>query len=595
MRSKKLLRQIKKSLTTESFEAELQDLVEQLKKSGTIENAELWVDRLSEFKHFLDTIDNSYSQNETMLELANRSLEVSTKELFEANEKFRLINRAITAMMNSLDEGFLVIDRQGICGQVVSLAAKNFLGREPVGEPLGTILNVSPEDRSTFDEWLRMVFDEVIPFEDLIELAPKVLKGGDTSEKIEIKFKPIRNNEDGKILEIVVILIDVSERVEAERKLGEQKLFTDMVIKYLNNKPNFMRMVQMTQETSDSMKSWLFNQNEWLAQIDALVRDLHTLKGGLNTLSMYSLGYKVHQTEDELLAFCKGNTSMQECENLIHFLGQELRESLEEFLQKNRRIFAFDNRAMVIKEVPTNNIYKFCSELSKMGLSDLLKYYVDEIVAVPLASLFAPIEANIYSQSLVLDKSVVFTIVDPLNIRVVPEYYSPLFEQLVHVFNNIIDHGLETSEERQALQKDVCSKVVVKLELVSNAQGQEQALVISLSDDGRGIDPLQIRKKLLLKGVESSKETDAEVIGHIFDHGFSTRDSASLTSGRGVGMASVHKVIREMGGNITVTSHVGSGTTFTLTVPYVKEFDSRMTNWFTDSGQAGPGGQTAAS
>jgi two-component system chemotaxis sensor kinase CheA len=576
MRSKKLLRQLKKTLGSEDFERDLQDLVEQLKSGQSLSNTEMWVERFSQFGGFLDVIDNAFSQNETMLELANRSLEVSTKELFEANEKFRLINRAITSMVNSLDEGFLVIDREGVCGQIVSLAAKNFLGREPVGERLANILNVTEGDRESFNEWLNMVFNEVIPFDDLIELAPKLLNSVKDDRRIEIKYKPIRNPDDNKIIEIVVILIDVSERAEAERKLGEQKLFTDMVIKYLNNKPNFVRLIQMTRETADSMKSWVFNPNDWKEQINSLTRELHTLKGGLNTLSMYSVGYKIHQTEDEILTFGKLNTNLQESEDLIRLLGQELQETLDEFLDKHRRIFAIDDKTSVMKEVPTNNVYKFCSELLKMGLTDLLKYYVDEIVAVPFASLFAPIEANIYSQSINQDKSVEFKVVDPKKIKVIPEFYTTLFEQMVHIFNNVLDHGIETVEERQALQKSPQGKIQIVVDVLENFQDKSQSLRVSISDDGHGIDPQVVREKLEEKGIDASSETDEQVIYHIFDQGFSTRKTATMTSGRGVGMSAVLKVIQSMGGTITVHSVVRQGTTFEITVPFIRELNSSM-------------------
>ncbi len=594
MRSKKLLRQIKKTLSSEDFESEILKLSEQIKAGQPIADVETWLERFSVFGHFLDSIDNSYSQNVTMLELANRSLEVSTKELYEANEKFRHINQAITAMVNSLDEGFLVIDHEGICGQIVSLAAKNFLGREPVGEHLAEILQISAEDRDSFDEWLSMVFREVIPFEDLIDLAPKQLNNSEGQRRIEIKFKPIRNIEDGKIVEVVVILIDVSERTEAERKLGEQKLFTDMVIKYLNNKPNFVRMIQMTREIADSMKSWAFNPSDWQEQFNSLTRELHTLKGGLNTLSMYSLGYKIHQTEDKILMFCKMNTNLQESETLIHLLGQELHESLEEFLQKHRRIFTFDNKPAVMKEIPTNNIYKFCSELLKMGLTDLLKYYVDEIVAVPFASLFAPIEANVYSQSLIQDKNIDFRVLDSRKIRVIPEFYTGLFEQLVHIFNNILDHGIESTEERQAIHKELRGKVVVNLEILENFRDKTQMLQITISDDGRGIDPSAIRSRLSEKGIDTSTESDEQVISHIFDQGFSTRDTATVSFGRGIGMTAVLKTIKSMGGTISVKSVFGQGTIFEIVVPYVRELNPIMVDWY-NNGASGAGPQSSVS
>jgi two-component system chemotaxis sensor kinase CheA len=586
MRSKKLQRQIKKNFQSADFEVELNAAIGILQNGGTLPDATAFYENLAALPHFLDTIDSSYTQNETMLELANRSLEVSTKELYQANEQFRLLNQAISAMVNSLDEGFLVIDRNGRCGAVVSNAAIRFLGREPKGEGLVEILNIKQEERESFGEWMQMLFNEVIPFDDLIELAPKQFNTGNPDQKIEIKLKPIRSSEDNSITDIVVILIDISEKAEAERKLGEQKLFTDMVIKYLNNKTNFIRVIQLTRETGDSMRSWVSEEHSWTETLQTLSRELHTLKGGVNTFSMHQLGYKIHQIEDEILTFCAINTNLDENTELIRALGQDLLETLREFLEKNKRIFNFnDKTAQPLKEVPTNNIYKFCAELLKIGLTDLLKYYVDEIVVVPFISMFAPIEANIYSQSMNMDKQVDLVFIDPKIVKVIPEFYNVLFEQFVHIFNNILDHALEVPEERIATGKEPAGKIIIKLDIEESTKDKSQQgwLHISISDDGKGINPSLIRTKLTEKGIKHEGESDEQVIYHIFDQGFSTNETTTLTSGRGVGMTAVWKTVEQMGGKLTLESKVGKGTLFIISVPYVKEIDQSMVEWMTNS------------
>lgn len=589
MRSKKLLRQIRKILQTEDFETEILQLATQLKEGQPISNPQQWAERLFEFGNFLDSIENSYVQNETQLELLNRSLEVSTKELYEANEKFRFINKAMNAMVNSLDEGFFVIDREGKCGQISSLSAIKFLGREPKGEHLSDILNIPDSDQEAFTDWLEMVFNEVIAFEDLIDLAPKQLNQPESSLKIEVKFKPIRNPEDQRIVEIVVILIDNTERAEAEKKLSEQKIFTEMVIKYFNNKSSFVRMIQMTRETSESMKYWTFNSQNWHEQINSLNRILHTLKGGFNTLSMHPLGSKVHQIEDTLLILCKSKTNLNDIASSIRQLSHELETELQQFLQKHRRILNLNYHAKSTTEIPTNNIYNFSSELLRRGLTDLLQHFTDAIVAVPLESLFAPIEAHVYSQSLNQDKNIDFKIIDPQRIRVIPEFYTELFEQMVHIFNNILDHGIETTEERNALNKDVNGSVTISLKVVEDIQHLEQGLLITISDDGRGINPSLVRDRLAEKGILTATESDEQVIYHIFDQGFSTQTSTTLTSGRGVGMAAVLKTIQSMQGTIAVKSAVGQGTQFDIVVPYVRELDAHLVEWYnTGNSSSGP-------
>lgn len=566
---------MKKSLNTEDFETEILQLAEHIRLGQEIPNPQLWYERFSEFSHFFDIIDNAYLQSDKMVEMVNRSLEVSTKELYEANEKFRLVNKAMTAMVNSLDEGFLVIDQEGKCGQIISDAAKNYLGYEPIGEHLVDILKINTEDRETFNEWLNMIFNEVIEFEDLVELAPKHLNNTISQRKIEIKFKPIRNINDGKIVELVVILIDITERAEAERKLSEQKLFTDMVIKYLNNKSNFIRLIQMTKDVASTMSSWISHPDDWRENLNLLNRELHTLKGGLNTLSMSVISNKVHDIEEHILSLNKSEINLADGQN-IRLLGHELQSCVSDFLQKHRRTFNIDNKSSVTKEVSTNSIYKFSTELLRKGHVDLLKNFTEEIISVPFASLFAPIESNLHSQSVKEGKSVDFTIIDPLLIKVVPEFYDNFFEQMVHIFNNILDHGLESDEERHAFNKDVPGKVVVKLNLLDKLNDKSKVLQIIITDDGRGINPVAIRAKLEDRGTDTSFESDEQVIYHIFDQGFSTRESATISSGRGIGMAAVLEVIQKMNGTIEVKSQYGKGTQFKIIIPYICELDKNL-------------------
>jgi two-component system chemotaxis sensor kinase CheA len=587
MRSKKLLRQIKKTFQAEDFEISLNKAICILKNGNQIDNPSAFYDNLEAFSEFLDAIDNSYTQSETMLDLANRSLDVSTRELFQTNEKFRLLNQSISAMVNSLDEGFLVIDRKGLCGEVVSSAAIRFLDRNPKNENLAEILNIKPAEKETFLEWLNMLFNEIIPFDDLIELAPKYLNLDDSTKKIEIKLKPIRSTENNKIRSIVLILTDISEKIAAEQKLDEQKIYTEMVIKYLNSKPNFLRVIRLTMETATTMQSWTTDATLWNESFKILTRELHTLKGGLNTLSIYALGHKIHQIEDDLLTFCSTNFDLQKKINLIKKLGTELSIFLNNFLEENKHVFTFNkNNVQSIKEIPTNSIYKFYEELLKIDQPNLLKSYLDEFVTIPFIHMFAPIESNIYSLAISLGKEVSIIYHDPKFIKVIPEFYNPLFEQLVHIFNNIVDHGIESREERSLIGKLQTGTIEIKVGITESIRDKTKKLLeLVISDDGKGINPKIIRAKLDEAGISHNEESDTQVIYHIFDQGFSTSAETTLTSGRGVGMTSVFKMVRQMGGQLEVNSNLNEGTSFKITIPFINELDSSSSQRMSYNGE----------
>jgi len=146
-----------------------------------------------------------------------------------------------------------------------------------------------------------------------------------------------------------------------------------------------------------------------------------------------------------------------------------------------------------------------------------------------------------------LDKLIVEELVDPL----------------MHIVRNAIDHGIEPVEERLAAGKDVqgCIKI--------NAFQRGNHVVISVSDDGKGIDRAALFAKAESLGLisQDSELSDREVLNLIFSPGLSTQSQVSETSGRGVGMDVVRENVMALGGAVEVESISGRGTTISMTLP----------------------------
>ncbi|MDR7192539.1 chemotaxis protein CheA [Luteimonas terrae] len=140
-----------------------------------------------------------------------------------------------------------------------------------------------------------------------------------------------------------------------------------------------------------------------------------------------------------------------------------------------------------------------------------------------------------------------------------------LADPLIHLVRNAIDHGIEMPALREATGKPRAGRVRL------SAQQQGDYVGIEIQDDGAGIDPERLRSKARDKGLidaESAARLSTEECLHlIFMAGFSTRDEVSDISGRGVGMDVVQSRIRELGGQIQVTSELGRGSRFSLRVP----------------------------
>ncbi|MBW6525976.1 chemotaxis protein CheA [Sphingomonas sp. RHCKR7] len=136
-------------------------------------------------------------------------------------------------------------------------------------------------------------------------------------------------------------------------------------------------------------------------------------------------------------------------------------------------------------------------------------------------------------------------------------------EPLTHLIRNAVDHGLETPEERVAAGKP--AEGVVTL----SAAHHSGRIVITVSDDGRGIDRARVRAKAIERGIilPDAVLSDEEVDNLIFAPGFSTAATVSNISGRGVGMDVVRKNVQALGGRIGIQSKFGSGSSFSLSLP----------------------------
>jgi two-component system chemotaxis sensor kinase CheA len=138
-----------------------------------------------------------------------------------------------------------------------------------------------------------------------------------------------------------------------------------------------------------------------------------------------------------------------------------------------------------------------------------------------------------------------------------------MMDPLLHLVRNAVSHGLESQADRIAQGKSPEGKIALR------AATAGEMVVIEIEDDGRGVDVEKVTKRARSQGLIATDATPdmATVLDIICSSGFSTRDQADLTSGRGVGMAVVKNTVQELGGFLTLDSRVGVGTKFTIQLP----------------------------
>jgi two-component system, chemotaxis family, sensor kinase CheA len=150
-----------------------------------------------------------------------------------------------------------------------------------------------------------------------------------------------------------------------------------------------------------------------------------------------------------------------------------------------------------------------------------------------------------------------------------------LFEPLLHVLRNAVDHGIETSAERTASGKEATARVVLR------ASRHLDNVIIEIDDDGRGVDVARIREVAAARGVLEADAladmADSDVVNLIFAPGFSTAKEVTDLSGRGVGMDAVRAAVERLGGRVSIESRPKLGTTVRLTLPFTAMMTRVMT------------------
>ena len=201
------------------------------------------------------------------------------------------------------------------------------------------------------------------------------------------------------------------------------------------------------------------------------------------------------------------------------------------FAQLERNVQDIQERVLAIRMMPVNHVFgRFPRLVRDLGLQ-----------------LGKAIELKISGEQAELDKSVIEQLIDPLT----------------HLVRNALDHGIELPADRLSVGKPA------KGTLSLHAEHRGGRFVITVTDDGRGINPQMVKRRALEIGLlESTDEfNEAAMFALLLKPGFSTAQKVSNVSGRGVGLDVVSENVRKLGGSLDIQSKLGEGTVFTINLP----------------------------
>lgn len=522
-------------------------------------------DELQALSHSFNLmIDKINEYNEKLLE-ANLFLEdkvkARTAELQSANDFTK-------AVLESIDQGLFVFNKNGKILDVNNKRCREIWLQDITDMNMSELF--TDTDPDVIRMWLKNLFEERLEFESIIRLGPTTLdfEDRDSLANIEISYFPMRNKK-GKIQNVIGIASDRTEKVEFEKQMEINTAKVNSILSITSQKAEYQSYVLETIDSFNSLKK-LFNKPgaDPHSVSTEVMRHFHSIKGNSSVFSLKAISSTAHECENQIQDKHKSGEaiSIPEMQAISERLEKVFYDSLKEYQKvSGLKLDSLNERTVELK---LSILLKFLKYLRELKQEPIIQKYSSLFLRRPASEVFGRYREAVDEISNSLNRKVNRFDITGHETAIHKFFYQKFFNELIHVFRNIADHANQQPEERVAAGKAEGISIDINVSLLV---GEDQPLLkIEIQDDGKGIDPAIVRDRLEKNGADPAilQKDDTAIIEHIFDPSFSTAQTVSVYSGRGVGLSAVKFAVEEMKGRYMVKSAVNIGTTFTFILPY---------------------------
>lgn len=507
-----------------------------------------------------ESVINDLVEARAKLEDYSKNLE---KMVAERTAQLSTLNQQLNALLDSLGQGFFIFNEAGDTFPIFSKACLTTIEKNPAGMKVEQALSLDEKSTIAFKKWMTTLFAEMLPFEDLAPLGPSRYKHSQNRD-IELTYHPLRG-ESGVMEGVVVVATDITELVESQRQAEKEKAYAGMILQLVQNKRQVLGFLK---EAEALIADLHFQLNQPDINFELTFRDLHTLKGGAASFSLADVAEAVHHAEDLLTEWNKSKNPSVRSE--LTELSHTFPTLIEQFIDKNRTLLGQKPGSLeVLKEVQMSDLKEHHRNLPEG--STFKKDFFEKFLLEKAENLFGHFNDQIRQIANQEGKIVHPLLIGNPDFQLWPEPYESLFASFIHAFRNSVDHGIENSSDRETVGKPSAGQIGIEV------KRSGEKLLFRIWDDGKGIDPEAIRAKLRKNGMDAmTSKSDQDVIQHVFDSEFSTKDSVTATSGRGVGMDAILACAQDLGGRAWVVSQVGEGSETFIEVPWLSEMPATL-------------------
>ena len=498
--------------------------------------------------------------------------------------------RETQEIMETVNTGLFLLDKDLNIGQQHSRALNGIIGEDRLaGENFADVLRgrISDKDLKTTRQFIEQLYNPRVKEKLVDSLNPlhKVMlhnaSGEESTTSRFLDFKFSRVYEDKDIARILVNVNDVSDAVYLEQRLEKERSQNDMQIEMLttilNVNPKIINeFINNTKVHIDKMNNILKNpgssQFELEGKLNAIYREMHSLKGEASALKLHSFTKIASDAEDKLDALqnqgkLSGNNflplavhldDLLSLSNTIETLGERINQAAPKAPSSANSVASIKTapqpsivQAQVADVATTSINFDGGNEVDLSDESDdeYLSYYQDFAKDIAVRQ----------------GKQVQLNGHNLAHINIPERLKQPIKEISIQLLRNAVVHGIESPEARQSAGKSVIGSIDLEM------QRDNQNLIIALQDDGQGIDYEGIRHKLIADGrfgaEEANQMTHGDLLKTLFASGFSTKEQADEDGGRGVGLDVIKALVKEHNGKLNVNTELGKMTRFVITLP----------------------------
>lgn len=506
-----------------------------------------------------------------LLEVQNAELEAITNDLLETNLILENKSQQIRNILDNVGQGFLAFGQDLIIDDEYSQECDHIFSRSPARQTLAQILYPGDRDQA---EFLETIFTRLLSLEDerkaslYLSLLPAEIELNHRYINLEYKIVNQSTASDSKY--VICILTDITDKRLLEEKMEEERMSLQMVVKAIVCYDNFLECIEDFKDFSRHKIFLILDGSESLdKKVAEIYRNIHTFKGNFGQFDTYQMVKKLHDAETMINqakdSACFTNENelriLLEDFNLAQWLDDDLKkisDFLGEDFWKNKDSYHIDKEQLIALE-------EKMAELLPHREYVLLLPYIRKLRHKSFKGMLKSYPAYVLQLAERLGKRVNPFIIEGDDLLVDNQHFHSLARSLVHVFRNMVDHGIEYADERILQGKNEIGTIRCQLECSNDR------IKINISDDGAGIDVVKIKAQAIASGKYSETAladySDEQLLYMIFEEQLSTAENVSLISGRGVGLAAVQKEIEQINGKIQLHSLWGKGTEYIFDLP----------------------------